>query len=319
MAEPKIKVDMSDPNKFYTNQNGVRLPRVSDSRGVDGDIRYHNDDGSAVQMSEEDYKKYQAGELSGHYAGVPGSTIQGMGPDQHVPGAAPMNYFDQANTYVRDHLVGICGTGTASLIIPRLADHNKSQMSKLVGSDPNESSDDGLPVGPGKAYLTHLFRTHKVKDKLNELQKKATGNGSNIFTDQGEALRGAIAAIGLYSERNPGGMPLDVKEAKKFWFGDKDIDQIEESEFHAKLQGDTKIDPKRVRKFVNHDGSLTWELLNQDKTVMSRFTMGDYAGTKVFAQGGYNKFAELLKEVKAKKGPDSGGEFDAIRSQYKGD
>jgi hypothetical protein len=115
-------------------------------------------------------------------------------------------------------------------------------------------------------------------------------------------------------------MPIDIKEAKKIWFGkDGEIDPIAESEWRNSVElGDNKLDPKRVRKFVNHDGSLTWEILNEDKTVMSRFTMGDYAGTKIFAQGGYNKFAEVLKKARQQLGQDTGGEFDAIRSMFGG-
>ena len=97
------------------------------------------------------------------------------------------------------------------------------------------------------------------------------------------------------------------------------MDEVAKAEFMSIAeQGDSKIDPKRIRKFVNYDGSLTWEVLNEDKTVMSRFTMGKYKGTSIFAQGGYKKFAELLKKAKGKLGKDNGGEFDSIRSMFGG-
>jgi hypothetical protein len=108
---------------------------------------------------------------------------------------------------------------------------------------------------------------------------------------------------------------LDVRTAKDIFFGDKKIDPIEEAEFRTTIEtGDTKIDPKRVRKFTNYDGSLTWELLNEDKTVMNRFTMGEYAGKKIYAQGGYQKFADLLKTVQQQTSPDDDAkeDFDAI-------
>jgi hypothetical protein len=114
-------------------------------------------------------------------------------------------------------------------------------------------------------------------------------------------------------------MPIEINDAQKIWFGDKEVSKQEQSVFRSTLEtGDSKLDPKKVRKFVNHDGSLTWEVLNDDKTVMNRFTMGEYAGTKIFSQGGYKNFAEMLKEAKGKLGKDTGGEFDAIRSAYSG-
>lgn len=216
------------------------------------------------------------------------------------------------------HLGGLAGVGTNKLKAGALADASRSVSDRMDG----KTNDDGLPVGPGFAYATHLFRNIAQKRKREEHESRGKDRGkeqTSIYTDQIEALKTALSAMGIYSEKNPGGIPIDVKEAKKAWFGDKDVDPIQEAEWRSLVEmGDRKIDSKRMRKFVNYDGSLTWELLNEDKTVMSRFTVGEYAGMKIFAQGGYSKFAELLKQVKQQKGPDHQGVFESIRGMFGG-
>lgn len=226
--------------------------------------------------------------------------------------------FDAANEYVLQHLGGLQNVGTASLVRPRIL---KSTIKSVVGEYANPTQTDPadeLPLGPGKTYLSHLFKRHGLDEKIKNQQKKKMKAGGNIFTDQQEALRLALKVIGCYSDRNPGGMPIEVHEAKKFWFGDQEADEMDEAEFMSSIEGDNKIDPKRIRKFVNYDGSLTYEVLNQDKTVQSRFTLGKYKGTTIFSQGGYKKFAEVFKKARAKLGNDEGGEFDAIRSAFGG-
>jgi hypothetical protein len=224
-------------------------------------------------------------------------------------------FFDNANKFVMDHLVDLNNVGTASYVKPKIAQLSRSRTDMFANG---VSDEEDLPVGPGNTYLTHLFNHHKIKDKM--AAKKAEHEPkSNIYTDQQEALRTAMSIVGCYSERNPGGMPIEINDAQKIWFGDKEVSKQEQSVFRSTLEtGDSKLDAKKVRKFVNHDGSLTWEVLNDDKTVMNRFTMGEYAGTKIFSQGGYKNFAEMLKEAKGKLGKDTGGEFDAIRSAYSG-
>lgn len=178
---------------------------------------------------------------------------------------------------------------------------------------------DNLPTIPGSAYSTHLFKHHEAGKKAMEASKNALTNASKIFTEQMEALKLALGSMGVASERNPGGLPVDFKDARKIWFGSDDVDPIQEAEFRSTIEiGDRKVDPKKIRKFANSDGSLTWEILNDDKTVMSRFTMGEYAGTKLFSQGGYDSFAKLLKKAREKFGPDSKGEFDSIRTMFGG-
>lgn len=226
--------------------------------------------------------------------------------------------FDQANSYVFEHLAGLQNVGTASLMRPRIM---KNAGKSVVGEYANPTEidpEDELPLGPGKTYLSHLFKRHGLDQKIRNQHKKAMKDGGNIFTDQQEALRMALKIVGCYSDKNPGGMPIEVHEAKKFWFGDQEADEMDEAEFMSVIEGDNQIDPKRVRKFVNYDGSITFEILNQDKTVQSRFTMGKYKGTTIFSQGGYKKFAELFKKARAKLGKDDGGEFDAIRAAFRG-
>ncbi len=225
-------------------------------------------------------------------------------------------FFDNANKFVLDHLVNLNNVGTASYVKPKIAQAGRSRMDMF--SNGVKADDNELPVGPGNTYLTHLFQHHQVGSKMKKQQEKNKPK-SNIYTDQQEALRTALSIVGCYSDRNQGGMPIEVNDATKIFFGDKEPTEQDQAMFRSSIEtGDNKLDPKKVRKFVNHDGSLTWEVLNDDKTVMSRFTMGEYAGTKIFAQGGYKSFAELLKEAKEKIGPDSGGEFDSIRSAFSG-
>ena len=195
------------------------------------------------------------------------------------------------------HLASLSDNGVAPLARQMMQGAGKSKVEQGM-SDDGDSEDD-LPVMPGMTYFNHLFR--RAKNKRAKKDEGRPKDDLNIYTDHLEALKTAMQAIGLYSDRNPGGMPIDPKTAKKLWFGDEKIDGIQEAEWRSGLdKGDTAIDPKKIRKFVNYDGSMTWEILNDDKTVMSRFTMGEYRGTKVFAQGGYSKFADVLKKVQGK-------------------
>lgn len=229
--------------------------------------------------------------------------------------AVPDSFEKARNAFsvVQDHLGNLSDVGTNKLIKEKLNQDTKSFTNAASG----DKNPEDLPVGPGLSYMTHLFRHNNVGAKLKNKQAKDNKTKGNIYTDQMEALKTALNSMGIYSEKNPGGMPVDIKDAKNIWFGDKPVEGIQEAEWRTSIeQGDSKIDPKKVRKFVNYDGSLTWEILNDDKTVMSRFTMGEYGGQKIFAQGGYKKFAELLNQVKEKQGPAAGGEFNSIRDMF---
>lgn len=230
---------------------------------------------------------------------------------------AMQNFGQSADRAVIGHLQQLSGVGAMQGFAGALADAARSKTDLIA----NGPKDDGLPNGPGFAYVTHLFkRLSKAKmDKERGSDKRPSKEETSIYSEHLEAVKTAIQQMGVYSDRNPGGLPIDLKEARKLWFGDKDVDQVKEAEWRSLVEmGDRKLDTKRIRKFVNYDGSLTWEILNEDKTVMSRFTMGNYAGTTIFSQGGYSKFAEVLKKVKEKKGPDRQGEFDSIRGMFSG-
>lgn len=229
--------------------------------------------------------------------------------------AAMQQYAQQALSVVQGHLDSLKNNGMAADAAMRALENVRSVSDRMADGETGEN----LPHMEGFGYLNHLFR--RTANRARKRQMKNRGRGprmpDNIYTDQMEALKVALQAMGVYSEKNPGGMPIDIKAAKQIWFGDNDIDEIAEAEWRTGIElGDRKIDPKKIRKFVNYDGSLTWEILNEDKTVMSRFTMGEFGGTKVFAQGGYGKFAELLEKVKTKAGPEGG--FDEMRGALTG-
>ena len=237
-------------------------------------------------------------------------TIQSMNQpsinfaDQNYGLGIAMQALDKARSY-----------GAQRLTSQRMQEDMRTYTDKYANGTPA----DELPLGPGYTYMSHLFNRHKVADRIESYKKNGASDGAKIFTEQMEAVKAALATMGIYSDKNPGGLPIDIKEAKKIWFGNEEIDEIKEAEWRQTIEiGDSKIDPKRIRKFVNYDGSLTWEILNQDKTVMSRFTLGDYNGTKIFAQGGYKNFAELLKKARGKIGPNLKGQFDAIRGMFGG-
>ncbi len=204
--------------------------------------------------------------------------------------------------------------GTAKMHKEKKSKQERSLIDRQLNGDDDE---DDLPIGPGYAMMTHLFQRAGGKEKIEETKKEKLLNGANIVTNAMDGVKTALQMIGVYSETNTGGLPLDLKDAMKVYFGKKDPNDVEKTQFTHDLQdGVNKIDKKKVRRFVNHDGSLTWEILNDDKSVMSRFTYGDYNGAKIFAQGGYNKFAELLNTAKKQLGPDKRGEFDAIRNGF---
>jgi len=227
-----------------------------------------------------------------------------------------LGYKNRASLAIAENLTKLSGQG-ATQQYSEQAEESLRSVSDRVANGPNKEA--GPPTFPGAVYLNHLFKRTKAVQKAKQDQKKAKGEEINIYTEHMEALKSAISALGVYSDRNPGGMPIELKEAKQIWFGSEKVDGIAENEWRSLVEmGDNAIDPKRIRKFVNYDGSRTWEILNEDKTVMNRFTMGEANGTKVFAQGGYSKFAEALKKVKEKSGGQGDGGFDSARKQFSG-
>lgn len=209
-----------------------------------------------------------------------------------------------------------CGAnGMAKLHKEKKDSMGVSLTQRQLDGDPEP--EDDLPIGPGYGMMTHLFNHAGGKDKIKEAKKDKLLNGANIVTNAMDGVKTALQMIGMHSETNTGGLPMDIKDAMKVYYGKKEPSDVERSQFqHDLTDGASKMDKKKVRRFVNQDGSLTWEILNDDKSVMSRFTYGDYNGAKIFAQGGYNKFAELLTKAKKELGPDNRGEFDAIRNNF---
>ncbi len=221
----------------------------------------------------------------------------------------------QATNYANNYFSNQSQVGIAPRIKQKAADAGRSKLEQVMGGSLLDS--DGNPDGPGFAYFNHLFQRMGGEDKIKDVKKEKLSHGSNIYTEAQEALKVAMQALGVASSYNPTGLPIDVRDAKKIWFGDEDVDPDKLKQWRSSIEmGDSKIDPKKVRKFTNYDGSQTWECLNDDKTVSSRFTLGEYAGTKIFSQGGYNKFTEMLEKVKKQVGYDEGTGFDSMRSKY---
>lgn len=235
------------------------------------------------------------------------SAVQGYQAEQ-------MDYGKQAFDMVAGHLTQTSQIGMAGVAVnqAKASAKGSSVMQKMTGE---QGEDDGLPKGPGFNYMNHLWNRGKAGAVMKSRENhEKTRDDTNIYTDQMEALKTALAVAGVYSDKNPGGLPIDLAAAKKVWFGDEQVGGIDEAEWRSKVEmGDSTIDPKRIRKFANYDGSMTWEVLNHDKTVMSRFTMGQYGGVNIFAQGGYSKFADLLDKVKSKVGPTNVGSFEGAR------
>lgn len=224
-------------------------------------------------------------------------------------------YKENATKMQSDFAANQASVGTAPLAQAKMIDTNRSKMEQMVGG--SMLSSNGHPDGPGFAYFNHLYNRVGTDEALKQAKKEEMTGGSNIYTESQEALKSALLAMGINTSMNPAGLPIGFKDAQALWFGKEEVSDDELTQWRNKLEmGDSRIDPKRVRKFSNYDGSLTWELLNEDKTVSSRFTIGEYAGTKIFSQGGYSKFTELLAKVKQQVGYDDSTGFDAIRGSY---
>lgn len=254
--------------------------------------------------------------MASDLGGRPMAPGENMAADQaEAARSMAVNFAQEAAMSMASHLVNLRGVGSNGQYFQQAMEATRSKSDILA----NGPGDAGPPTEPGFVYMSHLFRRSNAAKKIAKRMKEKKTGGTNIYTDHTEALKAAMGALGIYSDKNPGGMPIDPRDAKKLWFGSDTPDPGQESEWRTMIEmGDKNVDPKRIRKFVNYDGSMTWELLNEDKTVMSRFTLGEYKGSKIFTQGGYAKFSDLLKKAKQELGPDENAEFDQVRGALTG-
>src|SRR3989304_503537 len=128
-------------------------------------------------------------------------------------------YGQQAQDMMNNTLGTLASVGTGASMFKKRLNSMKSKTEQLVNG---EDAEDDLPEGPGFNYLTHLFRRVGGPAKAEAKKKEAKTKGSNIYTDHMEALKVALSAMGVFSEKNPGGMPVDLLDAKKIWFGEDD-------------------------------------------------------------------------------------------------
>jgi len=178
-----------------------------------------------------------------------------------------------------------------------------------------------MPQGPGTKMFNVLTLQHMAGKA--PVAASLTPALQNVFTRQPEAMKVAIQTLGVAGPNNPNGIAIDMDTAKELWFGSKDakVSAGDEAAFRAIAQsGDQKIDRKRIKQYVNYDGSTTWEILNNDKSIMSRFTLGSSEGKKIFAQGGYNEYAAELGAITSKMGQESkiAEQFESTRKKLMG-
>jgi hypothetical protein len=177
--------------------------------------------------------------------------------------------------------------------------------------------DMGLSSAPGFTYFHHLLGQKVLGKGEGEMAKPKEPAKPGIYTDQAEACKTAIGMLGLYSDKNPAGLPIPLQAAKELFFKGNDPHQRDYADWRNRVdRGDRALDPKHIRKFVNYDGSLTYEILNHDKTVQARFTMGSMGEKVIFASGGYSSFKETMEKYQQEHGESDG--FDAVRAAMAG-
>lgn len=138
----------------------------------------------------------------------------------------------------------------------------------------------GHPMRPGMAN----------PDRLPEEER--------IHSSHPEAFKKCLSFLGVRSDNNRDGIPIGIDAARKIFFGENQLSEIEESEWRATmLNGDKSFDRKKMRQMINFDGSTTYEILNNDKSVMAKFTFGTFKDSKVFSEGGYDSYANELRNI----------------------
>lgn len=178
--------------------------------------------------------------------------------------------------------------------------------------------------GKGVTMMQLLMHNKAAGNPVPGMRNVANPNQlpqeDKIHSSHPEALKKAMTLLGLQSESNKHGIPISIDNARKMFHGDNKLSDVEESEFRAMmLNGDNAFDRKKMRLMTNYDGSTTYELLNGDKTVMSKFTFGSFQDGKVFSQGGYDEYAQQLRLMleDGKKQTNSQIEFDELIMKMK--
>lgn len=173
-----------------------------------------------------------------------------------------------------------------------------------------------LLTAPGTTMLHYLgayesagrpFDPHQIKPDESPLDR--------LHTSMPGAMKKALQLLGIRSEQNHEGLPVDFDVARELFFSGEEVDETREAEFRSTIEtGDPLLDRKRVKQFVNHDGSTTYEVLNTDKkTIASKFTLGTFEGKMVFAQGGYDAYAKELRKLSSSTQTGPMTEFEGIR------
>ncbi len=203
------------------------------------------------------------------------------------------------------------------------------QPQMLPEAEPTNYRTQGpaLTKGYGTTMASYLYErklkprppSRRAGEVIPEMDSQSPQPGeykNAVVTKVPEALRVAMSQLGIASSRNPGGLSIDLNTARMIMTGKPNLGEVDEAELRSNLEsGDVNIDKKKVRQFVNHDGSVTYEVLNDDKSVMSRFTLGQYKGQKLFVQGGYGAYAQELRVIAGRmaKAQTQNTEFDRIR------
>lgn len=211
-------------------------------------------------------------------------------------------------------IVPLSGDFSPGYMTPELVAQNMTSASAGAVGKPMK-----MPSGPGTTMLNLLTLGHMEKTAADRLGPKvANPTLQDVFTRHKDALKLAIQTLGVAGPNNPMGLDVDMGTAREVWFGSKDakVSSQDEAAFNAIAQrGDQKLDKKLLQQYVNYDGSTTYEVLNPDKSVKSRFTFGSNEGKKIFVQGGYNEYASELGNFKTmfSQNDELAAKFEATR------
>lgn len=209
----------------------------------------------------------------------------------------------------------------AGLALSQLADQKEGSFDRMNAFAKHMKKDRPTPLwGQGTKMMEFLMANRDAGNPLESDKPKADfpGKKEAFHSSHPEALKTAIRTLGIKSEVNPHGLDIDFDTAKEIYHGGEELSDIEITEFRSMiLKGDESFDQKRMRMFSNQDGSTTYEMLNPDKSVMSRFTFGNFRDRKVFAQGGYSAYAKEIRKMTEQSTEQQKAmlEFDDLRAR----